>query len=241
MSNFLLRPVQTAALLVCASASMTVLAGDPVTDAMQAAYAPYRVALFKTNGNSQAESLQATVQAQQAWTALATQFGAKPPAPYDRDRLFAASLAKVSAVYAKAAEQISANQLTPAHETLEQARDTMAELRHRNQVVVYSDHMNAYHAQMEAMLKSGIKVLGQPQGLQQLTAQAGVLAYLAKMLTAEAPVAYSTNKEFVASIMAVDKSVNDLLVALYAQDAQSAKLAIEKVKEPYSRLFLKFG
>jgi hypothetical protein len=155
--------------------------------------------------------------------------------------LFAASLAKVSAVYAKAAEQISANQLTPAHETLEQARDTMAELRHRNQVVVYSDHINAYHAHMEAMLKSGIKVLGQPQGLQQLTAQAGVLAYLAKMLTAEAPVAYSTNEEFVASIMAVDKSVNDLLVALYAQDAQSAKLAIEKVKAPYSRLFLKFG
>lgn len=144
-------------------------------------------------------------------------------------------------MYAKAAEQISANQLTPAHETLEQARDTMAEMRHRNQVVVYSDHMNAYHAQMEAMLKSGIKVLGQPQGLQQLTAQAGVLAYLAKMLTAEAPVAYSTNEEFVASIMAVDKSVNDLLVALYAQDAQSTKLAIEKVKAPYSRLFLKFG
>ena len=41
--------------------------------------------------------------------------------------------------------------------------------------------------------------------------------------------------------MAVDKSVNDLLVALYAQDAQSTKLAIEKVKAPYSRLFLKFG
>jgi hypothetical protein len=47
-----LRPAQVVALLVCASASMTVLAGDPVTDAMQAAYAPYRVALFKTNGNS---------------------------------------------------------------------------------------------------------------------------------------------------------------------------------------------
>ena len=30
-------------------------AADALTDAMQAAYAPYRVALFKTNGESQDE------------------------------------------------------------------------------------------------------------------------------------------------------------------------------------------
>ena len=39
-------------------------AADAITDAMQAAYAPYRMALYKTNGSSQAESLQALQQAQ---------------------------------------------------------------------------------------------------------------------------------------------------------------------------------
>ena len=59
-------------------------AADPVTEAMQAANGPYRMALFKTNGKSQPEALQALTQAQQAWDKLSTQFGGKPAAPYDR-------------------------------------------------------------------------------------------------------------------------------------------------------------
>ena len=39
-----------------ACAVMPAFAADAVTDAMQAAYGPYRVALFKTNSNSQAEA-----------------------------------------------------------------------------------------------------------------------------------------------------------------------------------------
>lgn len=231
-----------AALLVLGtSAVFPTFAADPVTDAMQEAYAPYRAALFKTNSNSQVESQQAMTQAQQSWGKLISQFGAKPPAPYDRDTAFAASLAEVSRVYAKASEQVAANQLTAAHETLEQARDVMAEMRHRNQVIVYSDHMNAYHTEMEHVLIDGGKLLAQPNGMQQLTAAVGALNYLAKKLTSEAPAHYAKNEEFVGLLKAVDKSVNDLQVALFAQDAAAVKEAMGKVKAPYSKLFLKFG
>lgn len=241
MTHFAIRPLNTAILLLGALAGASAMAADPVTDAMQQAYGPYRVALFRTNSNAQEESQQAISQAQKSWDSLSTQFGTKPPAPYDRDANFAASLAQVSSVYAKAAEQIGANQLTAAHETLEQARDIMAELRHRNQVIVYSDHMNAYHAEMELMLGHGPELLGKPGGLQQVTASAGALSYLAKKLTSEAPAAYAKNEEFVGLVTATDKSVNDLLAALYAQDASAAKAAIGKLKMPYSKLFLKFG
>ncbi len=216
-------------------------ASDAFTDAMTQAYGPYRVALFKTNSNSQAESSQAIAQAQQSWNQLRSQFGVKPPAPYDRDGKFMASLDDVVKVYAKAGEQAAANQLTAAHETLEAARDIMAELRRRNQVIVYSDHMNAYHAEMEEVLINGPKILAQPNGLMKLTAMAGALDYLSKKLTQEAPAGLANDPEFDALVKPVLKSVADLQGALLTQDAQKVKEAMGKVKQPYSKFFLKFG
>jgi hypothetical protein len=216
-------------------------AGDPVTDAMQAAYAPYRVALFRTNSNAQVEAQQAIAQAQQAWTKLTQQYGGKPPAPYDRDPAFATSLGEVSKVYEAAAPQVAANQLTAAHETLEKARDIMAEIRRRNQVVVFSDHMNAYHTEMENVLISGPEVLMQADGKQEFIAMVGVLNYLAKRLRSEAPDSYAKNEDFVESVKAVEKSVSDLRAASFSQDAAAIKAALAKVKAPYSKFFLKFG
>lgn len=224
-----------------ALASQTVQAADPATDAMQAAYAPYRVALFKTNSNSQAEAQQAVVQAQDAWGKVVAQFASKPPPPYDRDTAFGTALAQVSGVYTAAAQQVATNQLSAAHDTLEKARDILAAVRQRNQVVVYSDHMNAYHAQMEYVLIDGSKQLPQPGGLPLLTADVGALRYLAKRLSSEAPANYQSNPEFAELLRAVDKSVTDLQAALWAQDAAAAKAAMAKVKAPYSKLFLKFG
>ncbi len=226
-------------LLVASSA--VAYASDPVTDAMQAAYAPYRAALFRTNSNATAESQQAIAQAQQAWTKIAEQFGAKPPGPYDRDTGFADSLAKVSKVYDIAATQVAANQLNSAHETLEKARDIMADLRRRNQVVVFSDHMNAYHSEMENVLINAQRILAQPDGNQQMIAMVGVLTYLAKRLIAEAPTSYARNQEFADLAQAVEKSVAGLQRAVFTQDVAATKTALSQLKVPYSKLFLKFG
>ena len=234
----MLKPVLMLGLLFAAGFAG---AADPVTEAMQKTYAPYRVALFKTNSNAQDDARKAVAQAQQGWQAIVAEYGAKPPVPYDRDSEFSGSLAKVSEVYAKAAAQIDKNELSEAHETLEHAREVMAEMRHRNQIVVYSDQMNAYHSQMEKVLIDGEKTLAGPDGMQQLTAQVGALEYLAGRLKSEAPVDYLQNDEFNALYKAVDQSVSDLKSALFAQDAAKAKAAIGKLKGPYSKMFIKFG
>jgi hypothetical protein len=226
---------------LASTSAMTALAMDPATDAMQLAYVPYRIALFKTNSNSQAEANQAMVQVQKEWDKVVAQFANKPPAPYNRDSAFATSLAQVSSVYTAAAQQVAANQLTAAHETLEQARDIMADVRHRNQVVVYSDYMNAYHTQMEYVLIDSSKLLAQPNGLAPFTADVGALSYLVKKLSSEAPDHYKSNPEFAELLRAVNKSVADLQAALWVQDAVAAKAAMAKIKAPYSKLFLKFG
>jgi hypothetical protein len=115
-----------AILIVSAFAINATFAADPLTDAMQAAYRPYREALFNTNSNSQVEARDAIIQAKKAWSELTIRFAIAPPLPYDRDRSFGTSVAAVSKVYAKALEQVASNQLSAARETLEAARDVLA-------------------------------------------------------------------------------------------------------------------
>lgn len=241
MSNKTQLASKAISLLVCACSGFDVLAADPFTDAMQEAYAPYRVALFQTNSKLQPESQRAVQQAQQAWSGVMAKFSANPPAPYDRDTSFVKSLDQVAKVYSLAAEQVAGNQLNIAHETLEAARDIMAELRRRNQIVVFSDHMNAYHAEMERVLIDGPKILPQPNGVQQLTEMLGVLDYLATRLAKEASVKLAKDDEFAGLVKAIAQSIVDLRAALLTQDAARISAAIGKIKQPYSKLFIKFG
>ena len=216
-------------------------AADPFTDAMTAAYAPYRVVLFRTNSKAQMESELAMAQAQQAWQKLVSTYAKAPPVPYDRDAQFAQTLADVAAVYETASQEIRDKKLAQAHETLEKARDLMADIRRRNQVIVYSDHMNAYHAEMEHMLDHGPKWAGQPQGFLQLMEKLGALEFLAARLRTEAPAAVASDPGFIPAVTAVEMSLSTLRQAIMAQDAAKVLEALPKIKGPYSRLFLNFG
>jgi len=216
-------------------------AADPFTDAVQQAYGPYRVALFNTNGKSQPDSQLAIQQAMQAWEKYVRPASVKATAPYDRDPDFNKSIAEVDKAYAKALQQVAANQLPEAHETLEHVRNVLADLRQRNQVVVFSDHMNAYHAEMEKVLATGASSLTNPQGLAQLTAQTGTLLYLVRRMQTQATSELIRNPDFQHAVGAVEKSVVDLQSACFSQDIEAAKTALTRIKAPYSRLFLNFG
>lgn len=233
---------RTLALAAAASAMATpAMAADAVTDALQKAYVPYRTALFRTNSKAQLESEQAIAQARLELRQVQERFASKPPAPYDRDPAFDKTLQEVAAVLAQSETQIRDRQLVHAHETLEAVRDLLSGLRQRNGVVVFSDHMNAYHEQMETLLGSGAKLLDAPQGWQKLAAHTGTLQYLAARLRSQAPAALADDTEFKTGVQAVEASVNALTQAVFGQDAAAARDALGKLKGPYSRLFQKFG
>jgi hypothetical protein len=232
--------------MLCAALALTSAAGagwaaDAVTDAIQSAYGPYRAALFTTNQKSVPDAQAALGQATAAWNALTNRFKSAAPVPYDRDPAFADSLQRVQAVYAKAEQQVQAGQLAQAHDTLEEARDLIADLRRRNGVVVFSDHMNAYHEQMEHVLNEGTKQLAQPAAWLLLAGQAGVLDYLAQRLRKEAPAALLAQPEFVSALDAVLASSKSLSQAVLRQDETQLREALAKLKGPYSKMFLKFG
>lgn len=233
-----LRPIVTAAAFALAGPAG---AADALTDAMQDAYVPYRAALFRTNSKAQAESEQAIAQARQKWQAVRARFGERPPVPYEADAQFGRTLQAVADTLARAEGEIREQKLVPAHETLEAVRDLLAELRQRSGVVVFSDHMNAYHAAMEHVLTDGPALPGKPGGWMAMAAQVGVLEYLSQRLSSQAPAALSADADFAAGVKAVAASVAALKSAVMAQDAAATREALGKLKPPYSRLFLKFG
>jgi hypothetical protein len=216
-------------------------AADDVTDAIDAAYPAYRAALFRTNAGAAAESAQAVAAAQQAWAGMRKRYESAPPPPYDRDARFSQTLTAVDAVYARAAVEVREQHLPQAHETLEAVRDLLGELRRRNGVIVYSDHVNAYHAQMERVLKEGPGLLGSADGLPAFTLEVGVLDHLAQRLSTEAGPTLLAQAGFGDAVREVLDSVGALRRSVLAQDPAAARRAVSTLKPPFSRLFLHFG
>ncbi|MBP9907581.1 MAG: hypothetical protein KBF66_18705 [Rhodoferax sp.] len=241
MLNSLRRTLTATALGVVLLTAGMAFAADPVTDAMQGTSASYRVAMFKLSGQSLPEATEALTAAQKAWDSFRNQVGSKPGAPYDRDAEFAASVAKVSAIFSKAQSELAAGQAGAAHTALKEVRSVIADLRRRSNVVVYADQIHAYHLQMETVLIDGKAMLEQPKGMLQVTAQVGALSYLANRLRTQAPAELLGKSEFAAMVDAVNGATLDLQNALLAQDMAAVKDAMGKLKGPYSKLFAKFG
>jgi hypothetical protein len=207
---------------------------------VRAAYAPYRNALFQTNKKDRAASEQALKKFSSDWTALATRWVKEPPPQYLDDAEFASTLAEVTTVAEKAHMAISKGDLADAHEILERIRDLLGGLRSRNGIITFSDRMNAYHEAMEHILT---KPYGEydTNGLGELREDAAVLAYLFRQLETHPPAHVAGGSEFSQTLSGVKVSVENLLAVARSADPVAVRQAVQKLKQPYSVLFLKFG
>jgi hypothetical protein len=228
--------------LVVAAISVTSALGGPVTDfemALRAAYGDYRGALFQTNAKKPEESARATASFLAKWNALGAAVRAAPPPQYVDDPALADTLGAVSRIAMTAADEIAAGKLTEAHETLEAIRDQISALHARNGVIGFSDRMNAYHAKMEAILGANYQGF-ESDGLGRLREDAAVLSYLAADIFAH-PAPEAADPAYASLIGALKASVDALVAASRAGDAAAAKSAVDGLKVPYAKLFLKFG
>jgi hypothetical protein len=205
---------------------------------MRDSYSFYRSALFYTNAAKPDDAARAMVSFRQTFAPLlATK--ASPPAHYADDAQYAATLASVDAIAGKATEEIAAGKLTEAHETLEAIRDQIGHLHERNGIIGFSDRMNAYHAEMEAVL--GMAPKATPQDLPTISARIAVLSYLAGELTRLPPAEAASDPAFKALAGDVRQSLDKVSAALATADLAAVKAALGGLKAPYSKLFLKFG
>jgi len=206
---------------------------------MYAAYGDYRSALFLTNANKPEEAAKAIGAFSRKWDTLAAANAAAPP-HYADDPAYGETLAKVGDIADVAAEQVAAGDLAEAHETLEAIRDEIGALHERNGIIAFSDRMNAYHAAMETVLAKDYGAFD-PAQLGVLREDAAVLAYLAADVAAHPPANAAESQEFAAALQAFQSSVQALQDAARADDASAASKAVNGLKGPYAKLFLKFG
>jgi hypothetical protein len=230
--------------LAIAAASLLLVGSayaGPVSDfekSMRSAYADYRGALFQTNANNRDEAVRAVNDFREKWSTLA-RANAKAPPQYADDASYGATLAKVSAIVEAAAAQATAGKLAEAHGTLEAVRDQIGDLHERNGVIAFSDRMNAYHAKMEQILAKDYGGFS-ATGLGDLREDAAVLAYLAADIAAHPP-ADSADASYRTLLDGMNASVTALGLAAKSAEAGAAKRAVDGLKVPYSKFFLKFG
>ena len=201
------------------------------------AYSAYRVALFQTNANDQKATLDALAAAQGGWSKVVSTYRDKPPAIYADDRAYAKDLDEVSGLLSRAQAQAAAGTLPAAHETLEGVRDILGELRRRNGVIVFSDHINAYHTEMERVIGGEIAM----EDRRALIEQSGVLVYLDRKIRANAPAAYQGDPKFQQLSAGNTAAIEKLRTALASNAVADIKSAIESLKPAYAKLFLAFG
>lgn len=201
-------------------------------------YADYRTALFATNSADNAVTIKSLTSLTDKWSSLTRKWGAAAPPQYAEDPGFRKTLETVAAVTSQARGEADAGKLAAAHETLEKIRDELSDLRRRNGVIVFSDHMNAYHAQMEKILLGPIAAQDEKAQMA-LREETAVLAYLFAAVAANPPA--DKDAGFEPALKAVGDSIANLRKALESKTPAAIKAAIKALKPPYSRLFLKYG
>jgi hypothetical protein len=201
-------------------------------------YAHYRAALMQTNQKNQPATEAAIAQFEKGWAGIVAR-KASPPPQYVGDAKWGETLDKVAAILEKAKTQAAKGDLTQSHETLEAIRYAVAEMRQRNGIVAFSDHMNAYHEQMEIVVAG--KYEPGAEGVARLREDVAVLAFLAAEVDRNKPASLAADEAFTQGLAALKASVAALQAA--ARKGETAKLdeLRKALKPPYSRLFVKYG
>ena len=209
---------------------------------VEKAYAAYRKALFQTNKKDAEKSGKANKMFTQQWKQIKQAYATNPPEVFSSDPKWESTLINIEEIALKSADQIIEGHLVEAHETLEAIRDELTDLRKRNSVIVFSDHINNYHEVMEALLEGGYspnKI--DADAIDHIKGQFAVLEYLASALKENAPTKYRENQQYQKLEAGLFSSLEALGMALDSKDPALISKAINMLKPAYAKMFVNFG
>jgi len=206
------------------------------------AYTEYRIALFLTNQQNETQSFRAAERFQKQWKEIVFHYAASPPEIYSGDSQWKHTLLKVHQIIQDGIREMKEGEVAQAHETLELIRDELSELRRRNNVITFSDHINNYHEQMEHLLKKKYSVETlTSKAIRHIRESCAVLEYLAKKIQGNAPAEYLKNPEFQEYLDANFMVLKMIRRGLEEKAHSKIIQAIQQLKPAYAKLFIKFG
>ncbi len=209
---------------------------------VDSAYGAYRKALFQTNMNDAEKSAQANSSFQDLWKKVIETYSSQPPEVFSSDPKWTETLISISEIAEKSSELIKDGQLTEAHEHLEAIRDNLSDLRKRNSVIVFSDHINNYHEVMEGLLVAGFtpdKI--DESAVNEIRGKLAVLKYLAETIREHSPISYRGNEQYQQLEKAFFASLENLNQAVQSGKPEAVSKSIKMLKPAYAKLFLNFG
>ena len=209
---------------------------------VEQAYSAYRKALFQTNKKDIDKSNQANKSFMSQWKQIRQKYGNTPPEVFASDVKWASTLSTIDEIAVKSADQIQAGQLAEAHETLEAIRDELSDLRRRNSIIVFSDHINNYHEVMEGLLVKGYtpeKI--KTEGIDEINGKLAVLQYLAEAIHNNAPEKLKQNLQYQELESNLINSLNSLQKAIDSKNSATISKSLKMLKPAYAKLFVNFG
>lgn len=211
--------------------------------AVAEAYAHYRGAVFYLRTGNPAVANIELQQAAELWKAGVLPFRAAPPDAFAEDPAWPALLDEVAARLDKAAAATGAGEVEVANEALAPIRPSLAGLRARNQVRVFSDCIDEANAAMDALwaFRSKPPDFGKPDEVNNLRARTAVTAYLYRRCAETAPAAVAEAPEFKRIMGGTLESLDRMWAVIDAEDEEAVISILRELRSFDRMLWLQFG
>jgi hypothetical protein len=212
-------------------------------NAVEPAYSSYRSALFYLRtGNAMVAGFELE-QMREHWAGVETQFSASPPDAYADDPTFTAVIRDVTDRVRQAAESAAGGDADGARATLLPIRESLAQLRKRAGVRVFSDCINEVDAAMDALyvFRKTPPDLADPEQVNRVKAGTAVLDYLLRRCDGEATPDVRGDGEFRRLVDGSREALANMFKALDRNDATAVVNILRELRSFCQILFLRFG
>ncbi len=212
-------------------------------EAQADAYAHYREAAFYTRTGNITVAALALDEFIVKWSALVDRFAGSPPREYAGDEQWNAVLNEILERSRSGLEALDAGDAEAAAESINPVRDMLGELRRRNGVVTYSDHVDALTAAMDVMAgyRGEIRELDDPADVEKIGKQADVVEALFEKLEREAPPQVADDPEFKRMISGATESMERLRQGLKTGNARLFRIGAGELRSYERIMFLRYG
>lgn len=228
--------------------SMLLLSGavahaQPFDDALEATLGPWRAASwYARSGNTGVAALEAE-EFRTRWRALAAQF-ATPPDPFGRDAAWPETLRRIDGEADSAVDALGRDDAAAAANALRRIGDALSDLRARNGVVGFSDHVARYRDAVDRLSVLSLDDRLDPARIAALRGLTERTAEAVAALERNVPGRWRTDPAMDESLRQNRDSVAAVVAALARPDTPSALEVvglIGVVRANYNLLFLRFG
>jgi hypothetical protein len=212
-------------------------------DAVAAAYAHYRGAVFYARTGNLGVGAVELEQMAAKWRAVLDRFAAAPPDAFADDPAWGETLRRVGRRIADAGAAARRGDADATRAALAPIRPELAGLRRRNNVVVFSDCVDELQAAVDAIwsYRREPPDFTSAEALDRFKARLGVVAYMFRRCHARAPAAAAKSAEFNRLFESARDTLSRLRRALNDGDSKGLINTLRELRSLDQMLFLRFG